>query len=461
MAYTGNVPVYFDGYVERSQFTAPKMDMTGSVGSSWLKSASTMNLAATPDADSSQLSPLLSQLRPYIERLNRTYPELSSTAGKLDDNVLMKHEQTSENDSGIDSLRQHTSPYNSKGRLDTGPSERRFKHIKEQRRKSIGAVVDADEAQSFEDDGRSTTGHRELDHCLRHHLTRCLQTLKLLATRFGPLEYKEQELVGRLDQETTTLEDLLHVSRSLPALPNISNILADLNAGVELQDVWLSASYPANAILIVPAHLLKHEIRSCFGRIVSDRYPDLLDSVMDGLMNLMTDGKLWCPEWITVYQFVGAFRGKNLPPYIESLAHEAWIGAGLSSRVLPTVQMVMDRLLHVPVVPPMESLRHIGLVLMAPNRELHSVIERYLTKAQGQLAEDLIMTYICLLEHDDNESRQGACRALTILNSALAVRPLAFVARCDRSPLVREDARQALSGLVNDDGSDTFEMTKV
>jgi hypothetical protein len=43
---------------------------------------------------------------------------------------------------------------------------------------------------------------------------------------------------------------------------------------------------------------------------------------MDGLMSMMTDGKLWCPEWITVYQFVGAFRGKNLPPYIESLAHE-------------------------------------------------------------------------------------------------------------------------------------------
>jgi hypothetical protein len=45
--------------------------------------------------------------------------------------------------------------------------------------------------------------------------------------------------------------------------------------------------------------------------------------------------------------------------------------------------------------------------------------------------------------------------------TALAVRPLAFVARCDRSPLVREEARQALSGLVNSDESETFEMTKV
>lgn len=45
-----------------------------------------------------------------------------------------------------------------------------------------------------------------------------------------------------------------------------------------------------------------------------------------------------------------------------------------------------------------------------------SFAERYLRKAQGQLSEDLILTYICLLEHDDNESRQGACRALAILN---------------------------------------------
>lgn len=44
------------------------------------------------------------------------------------------------------------------------------------------------------------------------------------------------------------------------------------------------------------------------------------------------------------------------------------------------------------------------------------VIESYLKSTKGQLREDLINSFSDLLEHDDADSRHGACRALTILN---------------------------------------------
>jgi len=310
----------------------------------------------------------------------------------------------------------------------------------------------------------TATGHRELDLCLRHHLIRCFQAFKVLSTLFGPLEYKEQDMLGRLDQETMNLEDLFQLSRTLPALPNLSIVLTDLNADAELQEIWLSASYPLNAMLIVPVDALKREIRANFSRIIAPQYPDLINSVIDGVMNQLTDNGNWQPEFITVYQFVSAFRGKHLPSYIESMAHEAWITAGLSSRHGGRVQEVMERLNGVPVVPPLQSVRHIGLVLVCPDRLLQSAVERYLNCAKMQLRDDLVACYICLLEHDDTNSRRGAVRALGLLNSSASVQQLAFVAGNDPVQSVREEARKALIQMGRHselEAEETFESTKI
>lgn len=42
-------------------------------------------------------------------------------------------------------------------------------------------------------------------------------------------------------------------------------------------------------------------------------------------------------------------------------------------------------------------------------------VDSYLRTARAELANDLTACFVCLLEHKDNASRQGACRALTIL----------------------------------------------
>lgn len=109
----------------------------------------------------------------------------------------------------------------------------------------------------------------------------------------------------------------------------------------------------------------------------------------------------------------------------------------------------MERLRNVPVVPPLESLRHIGLVLIKDLPEINESVgkefrtilkklqkinfyeilcsskfsttltliflEKYLRSACKELKSDLTACYVCLLEHKDEQSRRGACRALAVL----------------------------------------------
>uniref|UniRef100_A0A914ZJ68 FAM65 N-terminal domain-containing protein n=2 Tax=Parascaris univalens TaxID=6257 RepID=A0A914ZJ68_PARUN len=418
----------------------------------------------------------------------------------LDDSVLMRHhEQNSENDSGIDSLRQHVSPYNNVGTHNhfdgfangdraAGPSQRRFKQLKEkERRKSLGTLSDwsVEDQQMFANPdefwcssgsnspsggigvahsaAKSTaTGHRELDLCLKHHLVRCCNAVKVLSTLYGPLEYRQHEMLSRLEHEAVNVDDLLRLTTCLPSLPNISSVLADLGADSEVQEVWLSAVFPLNVSMIVPMETIRRQIRSHFGRIVERRYPDLVNNVIDTIMSLLNDKAEWEPELISVFQFVTLFRGKHIIPFVENLAHEAWITSSLSSRQVTSVKEVMDRLSQVPVVPPLESLRHVSLVLVCPDRQLQNIIERYLIVARGQLRDDLITCYVCLLEHENDHSRKGACRALGVLNSARSLRALAFLATNDPIASVREEACDTLRRMGHDvEELANFETTKI
>lgn len=66
---------------------------------------------------------------------------------------------------------------------------------------------------------------------------------------------------------------------------------------------------------------------------------------------------------VTVFQFVAFFRNKHLSAFIENMSHEAWITSNLFTGSPTPIREVMTRLSNVPVVPPLESLRHIALVL--------------------------------------------------------------------------------------------------
>uniref|UniRef100_A0AC34RIF0 FAM65 N-terminal domain-containing protein n=1 Tax=Panagrolaimus sp. JU765 TaxID=591449 RepID=A0AC34RIF0_9BILA len=448
-----------------------------------------------------------------IEKRSSMYNQHSPSniSDELDDNVLMNsNDQVSENDSGIDSLRQHVSPYNSKimyqqqkhhqhipqshhpipiahnlqqlnygttGRTGSGPAQRRFKQFKE-RRKSLGIVLDSMTAADYErivlnsdkfwepqanaavapqvaamasalgaEFTQTASGNAEVDNCLKHHLKRAIVTLEILQKLEGPLEYRLTEMLCRMEQDTVALEELLNISDTLPALPNITNLLADLGANSELQEIWLSTSYPLNSFVMVPTEHLQRQIKAYLLPIVQVRYPRLINNVLENVMNLLVKNGDWEPDKISLFQFVGLFRGKHLTPFIENLAHESWITSNLTCTKPDVVKEVMDRLKNVPVVPPLESLRHIGLCLLRENKEITAAIDSYLRTARTDLANDLTACFVCLLEHKDSASRQGACRALTILQQESVIEPLQYVASEDEDKAVREAAKEALDSL--------------
>uniref|UniRef100_A0A1I7VFY6 PL48 domain-containing protein n=2 Tax=Loa loa TaxID=7209 RepID=A0A1I7VFY6_LOALO len=509
-----------------------------SISVSQLVANSNQNLCGRSSSTSSvptedELLCLIGLMKPFIAKLIRKHPEIATNKSclnrwerflKIKDEVSVDRkneltnrndidyrderdensafccvEQTSENDSGIDSLRQHISPYSAKncstidrtcciGVTGSGPSQRRFRQMKEkERRKSVGVIIDlASENRYFGNpdelwlrsssnssssgcsvsrlwDRTSTNGiSRELHFCLRHHLKRCLSTLTTLANVYGPLEYRENEMLGRLEEETSTLNGLIKLASRKHLSVFRKNVLYELTNDSEVQEVWLSAVFQLNATLIVPMESLRLQIRSHFGSMVEIRYPDLVNNVIDTVMSLLTDKNTWEPEYISVFQFVNLFRGKHVTSFVENLAHEALIMSHLSSRQINLVKGVMNRLSQVPVVPPLESLRYISLVLVCPDRNLQSIIETYLLSASGQLRDDLITCYICLLEHENEQSRKGACRALGTLGSSKAVQALTFLYGNDPAQAVREEAYRAVNKMARDLGDLTsIETTKI
>ena len=69
----------------------------------------------------------------------------------------------------------------------------------------------------------------------------------------------------------------MRLSRSSPNIPNISNVLTDIGADSELQEIWLSTCYPLECMLVVPRSELRTQIRRNITHIVEVNYPYLVN----------------------------------------------------------------------------------------------------------------------------------------------------------------------------------------
>ncbi|CAO4372716.1 unnamed protein product [Caenorhabditis nigoni] len=402
-----------------------------------------------------------------MNSLPRNHPMTSSTASdELDDNVLITNEIHSENDSGIDSLRQNCSPYVLDGYSKNGSKGSRegarFRQLKE-RRKSLGALMDSAEIEKLylesdyfwqtacnDDANQTVTGSSEVDTCLQYHLMRilkCLESLESIETDC-PLVYKTSEMLKRLEVETVTLDDLLRIAKSAPALPNISNVLTEIEACPEVQEIWLSTCYPLNSSLIVPKDKLKTQIKLQIAHITEQIYPHLVSRVAESIIRLLNDNVQndQCPH-VTVFHFVGIFKGRHFEPYIENMGHDAWMVTLLDTEHLQKVAQVVDRLSNVPVVPPLESLKHLGVLLARADFRISVIIEQYLRAASGHLQSDLLSSYLCLLEDDSEDARLGALKALAIFDNPRISKQIAYVAEHDASEDVRQFATSMLRGF--------------
>ncbi|KIH44545.1 hypothetical protein ANCDUO_25429 [Ancylostoma duodenale] len=278
-----------------------------------------------------------------------------------------------------------------------------------ERRKSLGAMIDPSELEQMylesdrfwespDDDTKGTaSGNSEIDMCLRYHLSRvsrCLQILQTI-TQDCPLVYKSTETLKRLEVETVTLDDLLRLANTVPAVPNVANgrirnfwverefilnycgstaggvppwrhersvvvvlravgavvqyemttahvtavgligprhalpaaillfsFLAEIGADPSLQEIWLSACYPLHTQLVAPRDDLRTQIKLNIAHIVEQNYPHLVNRVADSIIRLMADSAQEEMKFVTVFHFVGVFRGRHFESYVENLGHD-------------------------------------------------------------------------------------------------------------------------------------------
>uniref|UniRef100_A0A1I7XJ46 HEAT repeat domain-containing protein n=1 Tax=Heterorhabditis bacteriophora TaxID=37862 RepID=A0A1I7XJ46_HETBA len=256
-------------------------------------------------------------------------------------------------------------------------------------------------------------------------------------------------MLKKLEVEIVTLDDLFRLVGNISTIPNISNVLTDIGADQELQEIWLSTCYPLNTTLVVPKEELRTQIKLNIAHIIEPNYPHLVNRVADSILRLMVDSVHDESKLITVFHFVGIFKGRHFAPYVENLGHDAWMVTLLDTRQSSKVVQVVDRLSNVPIVPPLESLKHLGLLLTPDEDKNKVMIERYLSSARGHLLSDLLSSYLCLLEADEESSRIGAIRALDILKNTRIARQVSYVAEHDSSNSVRNEAAKLLQKISN------------
>lgn len=318
-----------------------------------------------------------------------------------------------------------------------------LKNSKEKKGDGIGRVITA-------------TGSAQMDACLAIHLDGARQPLEIICQVQGsPFEYTMTKMLYRMEGvETIALESMLGLLQDILAQwqPNPQNVLLQLGLQFQLQQCWLSACKTEQEFLLASASVLREKLRPICEPIVRNHYPNLVEKVLDSLFSLLVDSPTSRKKQqnnsnhqlpITIFQFVSLFRGKQFSAFVENLSHEAWITANLQSGLPSAIRDVMGRLRNVPVVPPLESLRHIGLVLAEQHQELYSPIEKYLRKASTELALDLSACFMCLLENENEASRKGACRALAILGAENSLTCLDFLSHSDCNKSVRMEAEQA------------------
>ncbi|CAD5221311.1 unnamed protein product [Bursaphelenchus okinawaensis] len=365
------------------------------------------------------------------------------------------------------------------GTASRGPAQRRFKQFKE-RRKSLGIVLDSDYDRFFGayNEGTSlsrqpstvgsspdtqrkestATGNYELDLCLEHHTKHSLEVLSELKKQKGPFEYQLGLLLNQIELNTLALDEMLKIAEQLPSPINIGTLLRELSATPDQQDVWIGTARAVQQTILVPAERLRMNLISFMTPIVENCYPNLVERVADSLMALISNSK---DNMISVFEFTALFQGKLMGPFVENLAHEAFITSSLESKNINLIRDVMDRLKKVPIVPPLESLRFVAKVLLTDSQDCCNAVERYLNYASGGLKIDLAASFCSLLEHKQLESRMGACRALSILKQDNTLELLDCVAKQDEDPNVRKEALEAFESIQRFFGDYNEEITKI
>ncbi|KAE9412655.1 hypothetical protein Angca_000817, partial [Angiostrongylus cantonensis] len=238
-------------------------------------------------------------------------------------------------------------------------------------------------------------------------------------------------------------------------------VLTEIGADPSVREIWISTCYPLHTQLLVPRDDLRTQVKLNIAHIVEQSYPHLVNRVADSIIRLMADNAQEEMKTVTVFHFAGIFKGRHFESYVENLGHDAWMVSLLSSGQASRVLQVAERLSRVPIVPPLESLKQIGIILADGDEQNRRILERYLSSARGQLQSDLISSYLCLLEADEERGRLGAVRALIVIGNSRIVSQVSYISEHDPSEEVRREAGQLLYRLGGRTTSDDEQVTRI
>ncbi|GMS95337.1 hypothetical protein PENTCL1PPCAC_17512, partial [Pristionchus entomophagus] len=349
-------------------------------------------------------------LTSLLKRWHRVLQSRSISRGRsimddIDDNVLI----SSEDDSGVDSLR---------------------------------GIKRDDRRRKKEDSSVSLS--EDMTSVLNYHLKRIERGLtKLKCLPRGPLVYKTTQLLRGLQSERITLSHLLNLSAD-PTM-NLSNLLIQLDSDPEVHEIWLSTAFPLRASFILPLSQLRDQLQSRVSLLVNPLYPTLSPRVTSSLLNLLSD----ClsddsTTQTTVFHFVSLFRDRPFCSFVENLSHETWMLSLLSSGRSHSISLVMERLSIIPLAPPLETLAAIASLLCNGSNSAVEVIQEYVEMARGQKRVDLLSSFLCLLENEDDQVRLGSLVVLAILRNDRIREHLGFVRENDQSGTIRKEAHRLL-----------------
>ncbi|GMT23404.1 hypothetical protein PFISCL1PPCAC_14701, partial [Pristionchus fissidentatus] len=337
---------------------------------------------------------------------SRSVSRNRSIMDDIDDNVL----NSSEDDSGVDSLR----------------------------------GIKRDDRRRKKEDG-SMSLSEDMTRVLNYHLKRIERGLtQLKSTPRGPLVYKSTQLLRGLQTERITLSHLLNLS-SDPTM-NLSNLLIQLDSDPEVHEIWLSTAFPLRASYILPVPRLRDQLQSRVSLLVTPLYPTLSPRVTSSILNLLHDCLSDSDDnETTVFHFVSLFRDRPFCSFVENLSHETWMLSLLSSGRSHSISLVLERLSIIPLAPPLETLAAIASLLCNGSNAVVDGVQEYLNASRGQKRVDLLSSFLCLLENDDDQVRLGSLVVLAILRNDRITEHLRFVRDTDTSATIRKEADRLLS----------------
>ncbi|XP_062504323.1 rho family-interacting cell polarization regulator 2-like isoform X2 [Corticium candelabrum] len=300
-----------------------------------------------------------------------------------------------------------------------------------------------------------STGNRQLDMALVHHLYRCSHYVQRFNS-FGPLKLKESQAVQKLTRQREIIHQLSLLVTANDGRLTVEEVLPELTDNDELCSLWTKCC--GNNALFVGVSELIEALDHQFGASLWANYMAVASNVLPAILRCVLDNdgddvdSDQSLSIITVYDYYDYFNRvarKGLNEYIMRFAKNMLLVESLLSRNRQEQEKAMDCLYGYGFS---EQIIEAACSLLARNDpHITSMTGAYIERvAQYPVHRMKVLNVLLLsLENTDQHIRQGACVALGILKATEAISELAYLAKCD-FVTVKETARQALLACGED-----------